>query len=638
MHCRRPAVVVASAIIAGLASSCLPPPIDLAGTTGGFGVAVERNLTIALADGRVLRADVYRPTDPDGEPAPGPFPVLVGITPYGKSFAAEGSVPGGNGVNLSLVRHGYLAVAVDVPGTGASDGSFDLFDHDEAVAGAAAVRWAADLAGSNGRVGMIGLSYSAIAQLFTAAEIGPRSPLKAIFPMAASVDPYRDLFVSGGALNVLSPFGLLFSYGITRSITPFTELSDDPLAAIAHAAANADRMGSFEAVMAADMFDNGPRRYDGEWWQVRAPERILSRIAANDVAVYLVGGLYDVFQRGEPLLFSGLQNAAAGRPVDRPMPHGAPATDRIQLLTGPWTHGGLGEGPDGIDLTAVQLAWFDRHLKGLTTSSPWISTSGRPLHVIEPGGDHYHTSAYPLPDADVERWWLGPNHALSPTVEGADPAGTPLPSTTGATGDTIDYTPLGPTCTASTVQFAAGLFADECLVPTVRPDAGDGEVLYESAPLTAPMRLGGPVGLTLTATSTTSDTLWSVAIEDVAPDGTASTLTGGAQQGSLRRLDEHRTWTDAQGHLLMAYHRLRADSREPVPIGQPVRYAIELRPVFATLATGHRLRLRVGTADFPHLIPLGDLSRLAGGRYRILHDRAHPSTLDLPVLDRTIAS
>ena len=31
------------------------------------------------------------------------------MTPYGKSGAAGASIPGGNGVNLQLVRHGYLA-------------------------------------------------------------------------------------------------------------------------------------------------------------------------------------------------------------------------------------------------------------------------------------------------------------------------------------------------------------------------------------------------------------------------------------------------------------------------------------------------------------------------------------------------
>jgi len=44
------------------------------------------------------------------------------------------------------------------------------------------VSWAAKLPNSSGAVGMFGLSYLGINQLFTASEVGPGSPLKAIFP------------------------------------------------------------------------------------------------------------------------------------------------------------------------------------------------------------------------------------------------------------------------------------------------------------------------------------------------------------------------------------------------------------------------------------------------------------------------
>ena len=46
------------------------------------------NLPVTMADGTVLRADVYFPTDRGTQtPAPGPFPVLLVQTPYGKRWA-----------------------------------------------------------------------------------------------------------------------------------------------------------------------------------------------------------------------------------------------------------------------------------------------------------------------------------------------------------------------------------------------------------------------------------------------------------------------------------------------------------------------------------------------------------------------
>ena len=613
---RNMAVIVAVMLIGTLCAACSPPPpVDLSGTDGPYGIAVSRNLTIPLPDGRVLRADLDEPTDPaTGDREPGPFPVIIGLTPYGKSGATEAPTPGGNGVNLTLVRHGYLAAAVDVPGTGASDGTFDLFDHAEAVAGAGVVRWAAALPRSTGSVGMLGLSYSAIVQLFTAAEVGPGSPLKAIFPMAATVDPYRDLYTSGGALNVMSPLGLLFSYGLTRSVTPFQELWNDPLAAIQHAGQNFAQLSSFEGVIAQDMLSNGPRRYDGDWWQQRAPGNQLQRIVDNGVAVYLVGGLYDVFQRGEPLLYSGLQNAAAGRPIDAPMLAGQTVSDRYQLLTGPWTHSSIGK---GLDMSAIQLRWFDRWLKDEPNDT---TASGTPLHVVEPGGAEYDASTYPLSDATTKRLWLHRGDALIPT-----------PPTAPEPGDTISYNPLGPACSVSTVQFAAGLDADECLRTASLPTHADNQTTYTTPPLDEPVRLAGPIGLTLSASSTTADAIFNVTLEDVDPDGRSMTITGGAELGSLRALDPARSWTDGADGFLRPYLVLTSDSRVPLPVDSVTKYQIEVRPAFATVPAGHRLRLRVSTADFPHIIPLADLPNLVGDRSELRHDIANPSFLTLSV-------
>lgn len=612
--------MVTATVIITLATitACTPPaPPDLSGTDGPYGVAVVRNLDIPLGDGRVLRADLYQPTDPDtGAVADGPFPVIVGMTPYGKSNAATAPTPGGDGVNLDLVRHGYLALAVDIPGTGISDGRFDLFDHAEAIAGAEVVEWAAQLPRSTGKVGMIGLSYMAVVQLFTAAQVGPDSPLEAIFPMAATVDPYRDLFTSGGALNVLSPLGLLFGYGVTRTITPFRESWDDPVRALDHARRNLDQVGRFEAVMADDMFANGPRRYDGVWWQQRSPERVLQQIVDNGVAVHLVGGLYDVFQRGEPLLYSGLQNAWAGRAVEAPMLPDQQVSERYHLLTGPWTHGSLGE---GIDLSALQLEWFDRWLKDSPHADESFSGEA-PFRVIEPGGSSYRASTYPL--ADVERVRLNLRSGGRLTADGPDgdePA------------DRVHYLPIGPTCTASTVQFAAGIGARECLRPLRRAERSLNEMTYSTDVLDEPLQLAGPVTMSLVASSTRREAVFHVTVEDVGPDGRSIGVTGGAQLGSLRSVDPARSWFDESGELLRPHHPLTEESSSPVPIGEAVRYQIEVRPVFTTVPAGHRLRLRISTADFPHSLALGDAAALQGGQQELIHDRSRPSYVDLSV-------
>jgi len=140
----------------------------------------------------------------------------------------------------------------------------------------------------------------------------------------------------------------------------------------------------------------------------------------------------------------------------------------------------------------------------------------------------------------------------------------------------------------------------------------------------------GPVTLHLRARSTRSDALFAVTLEDLAPDGRSVDLSGGAQLGSLRALDTAATWYAPDGTVVRPQLTLTRASRRPVPVGEPVGYEVEIRPTFATIAAGHRLRVRVATADFPHLIPLADLANLAGGAFDIERGPA-ASSLDMAV-------
>jgi hypothetical protein len=102
-----------------------------------YGVAERTDVPITMDDGRVLRAVVHDPTDPTtGLREPGPFPVIVWLTPYGKSVTAP--------IDDALVRRGYIGVAVDVAGTGGSEGASQLFGPVEAGDSKEVVQWAAD--------------------------------------------------------------------------------------------------------------------------------------------------------------------------------------------------------------------------------------------------------------------------------------------------------------------------------------------------------------------------------------------------------------------------------------------------------------------------------------------------------------
>ena len=163
----------------------------------GFAVPAAAHATVqehgylAARDGTRLRYDVIRP---DGS---GPFPVLVNYEGY-----AAGSDAGDNGVSTyrdRLLARGYAIVGVSVRGTGCSAGQFDPFAPTMGQDGYDAVEWAARQPWSDGRVGMIGVSFGGITQLLTAAQRPPH--LKAIAPSSATSDLYRDVTYPGGILE-----------------------------------------------------------------------------------------------------------------------------------------------------------------------------------------------------------------------------------------------------------------------------------------------------------------------------------------------------------------------------------------------------------------------------------------------------
>src|SRR5437764_5720545 len=182
-----PAVVVACAIAEALvaptpASAWAPEPAR-------YGVSAPEEHAVTMSDGVRIRADVYYPTDPQtGQRAAGSFPAILAQTPYGKrsdvTKSGSGSSDlGGDGYFPYLVTRGYVNVVADVRGTGSSDGDFKLFGPREIRDGVELVHWAAGLPRTDGRVGAAGESYVGLNQIFTGAEVGPGSPLKAIFPV-----------------------------------------------------------------------------------------------------------------------------------------------------------------------------------------------------------------------------------------------------------------------------------------------------------------------------------------------------------------------------------------------------------------------------------------------------------------------
>src|SRR6185436_13528024 len=99
------------------------------------------------------------------------------------------------GASDFFVPRGYAHLIVNARGTGGSGGSWGLFDGQERDDLHDLVEWAAVQPWCDGNVGMLGISYFAMAQLAAAVTKPPH--LRAIAPLLTTDDLYEAAYHHG---------------------------------------------------------------------------------------------------------------------------------------------------------------------------------------------------------------------------------------------------------------------------------------------------------------------------------------------------------------------------------------------------------------------------------------------------------
>ncbi|GAA1924083.1 CocE/NonD family hydrolase [Nocardioides marmoribigeumensis] len=602
------AVVSASAVTALAGLPALAPAAQAASSTAPasgwkarpatYGVASTKDVPVRMSDGTVLRADVLRPAKADGTPAPGRFPVIVTQTPYNKS------APGLSFENDYLVQRGYVQVIADVRGTGSSLGTWDSFGPREQLDGKEIVEWAHSSARpwSNGRVGLYGISYGAINQFFTAAQ--HPAGLRAMFPIVPAGDVYRDVVASGGQIDA-GFIPLWLGLVTTAGLVPPAYTATDPAGGTAALLDHVVGATEFQGPTIGSAVTGDAQAYDGPFYRTRSPLRVVDRVT---VPTFVVGGEYDLFQRGEPMLYERLR--ANGVPT--------------RFLLGPWTHLQASSadlsGAHVGTMDELVLRWMDRHVRGVSDRALGSDVKQVTYHEI---GGGWRTAPGWMPSSVSARTFQLSGTA-TPGTPGSLVAATP---TSGA--DDVHPVPVAGLCTRSASQWTAGALA----VPPCEDNALNDSVgtSWQTAPLASDLHLMGPINAQLFTSSSRPDAMLSVHIEDVAPDGHVERLTGGWQVLSHRALDLSRSRT-LDGRLIQPYHPFTEATQVPMETGKVARIDVEVFPTGAVLRKGHRLRVTVQQYDVPHLLaPLPQVVDSLGSVVTIHHSRTYPSRLVLPV-------
>jgi predicted acyl esterase len=166
----------------------VPPNSFYAQQTLGEGYQYVR-----MRDGTLLSVMVRPPLGRSF--ADGPFPTVIEYSGYDPANPGELEA-----TSLLASALGYATVGVNMRGSGCSGGAFDLFDLPTTADGYDIVEIVGQQSWVSGfRVGMIGISFSGISQLFVAGAKPPH--LGAILPLSVMSDIYRHPGLPGGIFN-----------------------------------------------------------------------------------------------------------------------------------------------------------------------------------------------------------------------------------------------------------------------------------------------------------------------------------------------------------------------------------------------------------------------------------------------------
>ncbi|MDN6875430.1 CocE/NonD family hydrolase [Pseudomonas citronellolis] len=358
------------------------------------GLQAERH-QIEVDDQIQLNALVYRKFDVKQ------YSSILIITPY----RAERYDPDGHYFRDA----GFVLVAVDSRGCGASQGRFEPFERDGEDA-RHVIKWIIQQPWSNGRVGLYGGSYSGFIQWATCCE--PVPGLKSMAPVA-SVYPGVDFPSVNGLMYLYASRWLAYIDSRTKDQRYLDNdywarcLSNanlsHPEALVASAAGQAETMRRWLAL------GDHP-----DFWKSLVPcERRMSEI---DTPMLFITGTYDDDQRGTLEYYRKLN------PSQR---------TRALLVIGPWDHdgtrqpstrfGGLEYGDDScLDLSELHRQWYTWTLDG----GPRPALCRSPVMFYMAGSERWHYASS-LEDMTTTRltWYLN-------DVSGLGALPTPTPTVT----------------------------------------------------------------------------------------------------------------------------------------------------------------------------------------------------------------
>ena len=593
---------------------------------------------VPMRDGVHLAIDIYLP---DG---PGPFPVVMERTPYGRRETSRSELSAANPVPIRrddvaahFTAHGYAVAYQDCRGRYGSEGRFVKYLSD-GEDGFDTCAWLVAQPWCDGRIATMGLSYAA----HTQAALGCLDPPGLVAQVLDSGG-----FCNGweGGIRQFGAFELKQATWAYNNALVSPEAQADP---VLHAALAAEDLRDwftrmpwkpghsplrhhpdYEAYL-FEQWSHGP--FDAFWQQLGIWTAGWHGRYSPAYCVHM-SSWFDPYSLTATGNYSGLKRAGRGPQ---------------RLVLGPWTHGQrsatrFGDvefGPDATldswagDWRSYRLRFLGQVLRGMPDDEPpvrlFVMGGGKgqrtPGGQLDHGGHWITATDWPLPDAKPRNYYLHGDGTLGVEAPAADAPPLsfdfdprhPVPTIGG------NLTSLEPVATGGSFNQVEGPEFFGC-VPPYLPLASRPDVLvFQTPPLTSPIQVVGPIEAELFVATDGPDTDFTAKLVDVHPP--SADYPGGYAM----------ILTD--GILRLRYAEDPATPRLRTP-GEIVCARVTLFPTANLFLPGHRIRLDVSSSNFPKFDvnpntgePEGQSQRRRTATNTVFADAARPSFVVLPIL------
>ncbi len=548
----------------------------------------RREVMVPMRDGVKLHTVILVPKGAKNAP------ILMTRTPYSATALTthEESTHLGptlegydNAVDV-IVDGGYIRVVEDVRGKYGSEGDFVMnrplhgplnpTPVDESTDTYDTIDWLVkNVPESNGRVGILGISYDGFLPLM--ALVHPHPALKVAVPMNPMVDGWMgdDWFHNGAFREQNMPY--IYEQEATRSNTAawYTSDYDDYDTYMQAGSAGElgrehgmEQLGFWRKILEHPSYD--------AFWSGQAMDKVLAQEPLT-VPTMLVHSLWDQEDiYGAPAVYRALQAKPGAR-------------DKLFMVLGPWHHGQEIEeastlGP--LRFGSATGTYFQKQILGpflaqyLKPGAPRADIA--PVTAFETGANTWRRMEnWPGPCAGgCKRLYLQADGKLGFDAPGApgydayvsDPA-KPVP---------FRARPSQP------IGYTGRLTWAEWLVDDQKESSGRTDVLtYTSDVLKQPLRISGEPEAHLLASTSGTDSDWVVKLIDVYPPEVAEEPELGAYQLMI------------SADIFRGRYRESLAEAKPIPAGKPELYRWMLPPANHVFLPGHRVMVQVQSSWFP---------------------------------------